>query len=129
MRLKLHEIELNARDPEASNRFYHDVLGLRLDVDQKGLKVFDSGRPGLDVDASVHFPGKVSISFLVEDVDAFVEELRAKGILVDDPKDSHLGMRAVALEDPDGHRIEIQSATDRSPDWMKRMMRQPDHDE
>ncbi len=69
MKLKLHEIELYTKDPEASKRFYNDQLGLPLNVDQNGLKCFDSGWPGLDVDASIHFPGRVSISFLVDDVD------------------------------------------------------------
>ena len=122
MKIKLQEIELYAQDPEASKRFYAGVLGLPVDVDQEGLKVFDSGWPGLDVDASVHFPGKVSISFLVEDIDGFVREVRAKGIKVKDPKDTHLGMRQVAFEDPDGHRVAVQSATEKSPDWLRGMM-------
>ena len=122
MKLKLHEIELNAKDPEASKRFYHDLLGIRINLDQKGLKCFDSGWSGLDLDVSVHFPGKVSISFLVDDLDQFVKKLRGKGIEVDDPDDSHLGMRAVTLEDPDGHRVEIQATTEKSPYWLKEMV-------
>jgi catechol 2,3-dioxygenase-like lactoylglutathione lyase family enzyme len=122
MKLVLHEIELNAKDPEASKKFYHEMLGLPIFHDQKGLKVFDSGWPGLDVDASIHFPGQVSLSFLVKDLDRFVAELRAKGVEAPDPAGSHLGMRAVALTDPDGHRVEIQSPTDASPDWLKKMV-------
>ncbi len=122
MKLKLHEIELNAKDPEASKKFYSDVLGLPINRDQEGLKCFDSGWAGLDIDTSVHFPGKVSISFLVEDIDQFIKELRDKGIQVDDPSDSHLGMRAVFLEDPDGHRVEIQSPAEKSPEWLKKMI-------
>jgi catechol 2,3-dioxygenase-like lactoylglutathione lyase family enzyme len=123
LKIKLHEIEINAKDPEASKRFYNAVLGLPITVDQEGLKCFDSGWPGLDVDASVHFPGKVSISFLVEDIDAFVKHLRAKGVEVDEPGESHLGMRAFALEDPDGYRIEIQSPTEDSPQWLRDMVK------
>jgi len=122
MKLKLHEIELNAKDPEASKSFYTDLLGIPVNVDQNGLKCFDSGWLGLDIDASVHFPGKVSISFLVEDIDQFVNGLRDKGVQVDDPDDSHLGMRAVALEDPDGHRVEIQAPTEKSPEWLRKMI-------
>ena len=123
MRIVLHEIELDALDPEASKRFYHDVLGLRIFHDQPGLKVFDSGLPGVDVDASVHFLGRVSISFLVDDIDEFVKQARAGGTPVGDPVDAHLGMRAVALEDPDGHRIAIQAPTEQSPEWLRRMVR------
>ena len=122
MKLRLHEVELYSKDPEASKKFYNETLGLKITVDQKGLKCFDSGWPGLDVDKSVHFPGKTSLSFLVEDIDRYVEELRAKGLQLDDPDDSHLGMRAIALEDPDGVRIEIQMPTDKSPDWLRDMV-------
>jgi catechol 2,3-dioxygenase-like lactoylglutathione lyase family enzyme len=124
MILKLHEIELNAKDVEASKRFYKDLLGVPVTVDQKGLKCFDSGWPGLDLDISIHFPGKVSISFLVDDIDQFVKELRSRGVQVDDPDDSHLGMRAIALEDPDGHRVEIQAPTEKSPDWLRKMIQE-----
>ena len=123
MKIKLHEIELNSAKPEASKEFYANLLGLPLNVDEDGLKCFGSGWPGLDVDASVHFPGKVSISFLVDDIDAYATILREKGIEVDDPEDSHLGIRAFSLEDPDGHRVEIQSPTDKSPEWLKDMIK------
>ncbi len=122
MKLKLHEIELNTKNPEASKRFYNDLLGIPINLDQKGLKCFDSGWPGLDIDVSTHFSGKVSISFLVEDIDQFVAELREKGIQVDEPSDSHLGMRVTALEDPDGYRVEIQAPTKKSPDWLRKMI-------
>jgi catechol 2,3-dioxygenase-like lactoylglutathione lyase family enzyme len=122
MKLKLHEIELFMADQKASRRFYHDILGLPILHEHEGLATFDSGWSGLDVDTSVHFPGKVSISFLVGDIDAFVAGLRAKGVEVDAPGESHLGMRAVALEDPDGRRVEVQSPTEESPQWLRDMV-------
>ena len=121
MKLKLHEIELNAKDPEASKMFYHGLLGLPIGTDLEGLKVFDAGWPNVDVDASVHFPGKVLVSFLVHDLDQYVAELRAKGVQVDDPKATHLGMRSIVLTDPDGHLVAIQAPTAESPDWLKKM--------
>ena len=123
MKIKLHEIELNTAQPEASKKFYGDLLGLPVNVDEDGLKCFGSGWQGLDVDTSVHFPGKTSISFLVDDIDAYVALLREKGLEVNEPEESHLGMRAFSLEDPDGHRVEIQSPTDKSPDWLKEMIK------
>jgi catechol 2,3-dioxygenase-like lactoylglutathione lyase family enzyme len=122
MKLKLHEVELNAKDPEASKKFYHGILGLPIGQDQKGLKVFDSGWPNLDFDASMHHPGQVSVSFLVRDLDQCVAGLRAEGLKVEDPKPVHLGMRAVVLVDPDGHRVAIQTPTETSPDWLKKMI-------
>ena len=122
MKIRLHEIEINAKDPNASKKFYHEILGLGVAVDQDGLKVFDSGWPGIDVDASTHYPGKTSVSFLVEDLDKFVTELKAKGINTDAPYNTHLGMRAITMQDPDGHRIEIQSPTQKSPQWLKNIV-------
>jgi catechol 2,3-dioxygenase-like lactoylglutathione lyase family enzyme len=123
MKIKLHEIELNSAKPEVSKEFYGTLLGLPVNVDQDGLKCFGSGLPGLDLDASVHFPGKTSISFLVNDIEAYAAMLREKGLEVDEPEDSHLGMRAFSLEDPDGHHVEIQSPTDKSPNWLKEMIK------
>jgi len=94
-----------------------------MNVDIKGLKVFHPGWDGLDFDTSVHFPGEVSISFLVADLDKFVEELRAKGIEVEDPGPAHLGMRATVLRAPDGTRISIQSPTEESEDWLKNLVK------
>ena len=123
MKIRLHEIELNAKDPDASKKFYHDILGLGVAVDQDGLKVFDSGWPGIDVDASTHYPGKTSVSFLVEDLDKFIAELKTKSVIADAPYNTHLGMRAITMHDPDGHRIEIQSPTEHSPQWLKEMVK------
>jgi catechol 2,3-dioxygenase-like lactoylglutathione lyase family enzyme len=67
----------------------------------------------------------MSISFLGEDIDQFVNEVRGKGGQVEDPEDSHLGMRAVAWEDPDRHRVEIQAPTEKSPEWLKKMAKAP----
>ena len=120
--MKLHEIEVYAKDHVASRQFYRDVLGLRLGHEKDpGLMVFDAGWPGLDFDVSEHMPGEVSVSFLVTDVDKFASNLREKGVSFDGPADTHLGMRAISLHDPDGLRIEIQSPTVKSPDWLKKI--------
>ena len=50
MKLMLHEIELYMKDVESNKQFYHELLGLPVHVDQEGLKVFDSGWPGLDLE-------------------------------------------------------------------------------
>ena len=48
-----------------------------------------------------------------------IEEIDAK---FDGPDDSHLGMRAVALEDSDGYRVEVQAPTKESPKWLREMV-------
>ena len=120
--MKLHEIGLFAKDPYASTKFYHDTLGLRLDHDEDGLSVFDSGWPGLEIGACSGYPDRVHISFIVDDVDKIADDLRLKGVKFAGPADIHLGKRAIMLKDPDGLRVSIQSPTDASPDWLKKML-------
>ncbi len=106
MRLRLLEIELNTDDPEASKHFYSEQLGLETYVDEHGLKVFSSGIPDLDLIKSPHFPGKVSISFYAEDIQACVDELNSKGVeIVEQGGDP---VSAIVLRDPDGCRVEIK---------------------
>ncbi len=106
MKLRLLEVELNSDDPEKAKDFYHGQLGLGVAHDQKGLKVFDSGVPGVDFDVSVHFPGQVSISFFAEDIQECIETLTERGAtILEEYGDPVSGVR---LEDPDGRRIEIK---------------------
>lgn len=123
MKLILHEVELNTNDAEAGKKFYHDLLGLPIHVDQKGLKVFDSGWPGLDLDTSTHNRGPITLSFLTDDLDAFAAMLKQKGSNIGEIYEVHLGMRAIELEDPNGNRIEIQSPTDQSPQFLHDMVK------
>ena len=106
MEIRLFEIELNTDDPEASKRFYGEKLGLRIHDDEHGLKVFGSGIPDLDLIKSPHFPGRLSISFYAEDVQACIDELNHKGVEIveryGDP------VSAIVLRDPDGCRVEIK---------------------
>ncbi|MHC4611479.1 MAG: VOC family protein [Planctomycetota bacterium] len=121
--MKLHEIGLFAKDPQASRKFYHDTLGLRLDHEEPGLSVFDGGWPGIEIGACAGYPDRVHISFIVDDVDELAGELRARGIEFQGPADIHLGKRGIVLRDPDGLRVLIQSPTEDSPDWVKEMVR------
>ncbi len=120
--MRLHEIGLLAKDPEASRKFYHDILGLQVDHEEDGLSVFNSGWPGLEIGCS-EYPDRVHLSFIVDDVDKLAEELRKKGVKFVGPGDIHLAKRAIALMDPDGLRILIQSPTEASPDWVKDMVK------
>jgi catechol 2,3-dioxygenase-like lactoylglutathione lyase family enzyme len=122
MKIILHEIELNSDNPEKSKSFYRDVLGLNVNIDIDGLKCYHAGFPGVEVNKSIHFPGKTTISFLVDDINEFIKLKREDGIDIKDPEPSHLEMIATSLIDPDGVRIEIQQPTDKSPEWLKKMI-------
>lgn len=107
MQLRLLEIELNSDDPEACKRFYGEQLGLETFVDQDGLKVFDSGIEGLGFNKSGHFPGRISISFYTDDLEACIDELKRKGAeIVEQHGDP---VSALVLRDPDGCRVEIKT--------------------
>ncbi len=121
--MKLHEIGLLAHDPKASRKFYHDTLGLDLHHEEDGLSVFDGGWPGIEIGACSGYPDRVHLSFIVDDVDKLAEELRAKGVKFGGPGETHLGKRAIVLRDPDGLRVLIQSPTEASPDWLKKMVK------
>ncbi len=123
MKLKLHEIELFMNDADETRKFYSETLAFMNLMDEDGLKVWDSGYPGLDFTYSTHFPNKTSISFLTDDLEAYVKQLRDNGLDVKDPEDAHIGMRAVSFEDPNGIRVEIQEPTDKSPLWLKDMLK------
>jgi catechol 2,3-dioxygenase-like lactoylglutathione lyase family enzyme len=106
MQLRILEIELHSDNPEASTSFYRDQLGLDMYVDEQGLKVFGSGIPDLDLIKSPHFPGRISISFFAEDIQACVEELNSKGVRIVEQYGDPVA--AIVMEDPDGVRIEIK---------------------
>jgi catechol 2,3-dioxygenase-like lactoylglutathione lyase family enzyme len=122
MKIILHEIELNSDNPDKSKQFYSDILGLNVNIDIEGLKCYHAGYPGVEINKSIHFPRKTSISFLVDDIKEFIKIKREQGIDIEDPKPAHLEMIATSITDPDGIRIAIQQPTEKSPDWLKKII-------
>jgi catechol 2,3-dioxygenase-like lactoylglutathione lyase family enzyme len=119
----LHEIELYSKNPEKDKSIYQDILGLKLRVDNPGLSVYYPGHKGLDFVISIHNPEKkVSVSFLVKDVNVCYKSIKEKGIQVSEPCDSYLGLREIKVQDKEGFQIVIHSPTDKSPDWIKKMI-------
>ena len=120
----LHEIELFSTNLEKEKSIFQDILGLKLNIDNPEISVYDSGHNGLDFNISTHNPdNKVSLSFLVQDVDEYYKTLIGKGIPVKEPYDSHLGLREIKFSDKVGFQIVIHSPTDKSPDWIKKDLR------
>jgi catechol 2,3-dioxygenase-like lactoylglutathione lyase family enzyme len=103
-------LNLDARDLDASSRFYGELLGLpvirrdgTLRVEHPSyLLVLNSGEP--NVGGTFHFGFRVT---LASDVDHWIERLRSHGVpIIVEPK--HVGAVYVArLRDPDGYEIEI----------------------
>ena len=107
----VHHVAVNVADVAESVAFYTGALGLTLRADRP-----DIGVDGAWLDAGaqqVHFvqapvPRNLGQHFAleVEDLDAAVAELRARGVAVSDP--SGVGAaRQAFLVDPSGNPVEL----------------------
>ena len=108
------------RDLPGAVRFYEDVMGLTLAIDQEWSKIYricPNAHIGLvDEEHGMHKsePKKpVQICLRVPDVDAWYAWAEAQGVpnLSKMFESAHLGIRAFVFEDPEGHQIEIQTPT------------------
>jgi catechol 2,3-dioxygenase-like lactoylglutathione lyase family enzyme len=104
-----------AKDPKALAAWYRDVLGMPIEA---------WGGAALRYDAPKHPPvlawnafpattkyfapsdSEFMINYAVDDMDAFVARLRAKGVEILKREDDDNGRFAWIL-DPDGHKIEL----------------------
>lgn len=107
------------RDLPAAMRFYEDVLGLSLAIDQGWCKIY-AICPGAHVGLVDEAKGMnkwaaikpVQLCIRVPDVDEWYEYARSSdlnslsNLFVDD----EIGIRAFVFKDPEGYQIEIQSA-------------------
>lgn len=109
------------RDLPAAMRFYENVLGLELAIDQGWSKIYrvtETGFVGL-VDETrgshrAHDVKPVQICVRVRDVDAWHAFVSAQGVdgLRGPRSNTELKIRAFVFNDPEGYQIEIQSALD-----------------
>ncbi len=120
MKIRLQEIELGTNDLNKTKEFYNSILGLDTSVDQKELKVFNSGVPGVDFNTSTHLPPKAMVtSFLTDNLKEVIDRLSANGIAFSGPQKAHLGMKTIEFNDPDGNLIRVNQPTEASPAWLK----------
>jgi lactoylglutathione lyase len=117
-------VALNVRDLNKSLEFYTQTLGfpemmrlpkengetwlvyLRI-TDQQYLELF----PGAETEKapeSWHANGMTHLCLMVDNLDAVVAQIKAKGVtLLIEPKSAADGNRQAWLSDPDGNRIEL----------------------
>ncbi|MEQ8441196.1 MAG: VOC family protein [Alphaproteobacteria bacterium] len=111
------------RDPDASNRFYQDVLNLPLVVTQEGgCRIYRTSASAY-LGVCREREGRVSnqdglvICFVCQDVEGVHSRLADLGVeIVRPPTHSKaFGVYSCFFRDPDGHLLEVQRFDD--PDW------------
>jgi predicted enzyme related to lactoylglutathione lyase len=108
------------RDLPAACRFYEDVLGLTLAIDQGWSRIYRiaaGAHVGLVDEARgmhrAHPVKPVQLCLRVPDVDAWRGWVEAQGVANLSPmfQNDALGIRAFVFDDPEGYQVEIQSPT------------------
>lgn len=108
------------RDLPRAMRFYEDVMGLALAIDQGWCKIYrlcGGAHLGLvDETRGMHRWAEekpVQICLRVRDVDGWYRYINGLGVtaLSEMFESDSLGIRAFVFDDPEGYQIEIQSAT------------------
>ncbi len=107
-------VGLGARDLEALARFYRETLGLKQSVYYpNAVAIFEVG--DVDVFLAPGEPTKAEFDLAVDDVDAFRARLVAAGIACGEAADNkQSGHRGFAFTDPDGNRLAVTNAHDRT---------------
>ena len=108
------------RDLPRAMRFYEDILGLPLAIDQGWCKIYRIA-PGAHVGLVDEAKGMnkwtadkpVQLCIRVPDVDGWYAYAQAQKLdaLSDLFVNDGIGIRAFVFNDPEGYQIEIQSAT------------------
>jgi catechol 2,3-dioxygenase-like lactoylglutathione lyase family enzyme len=104
---------LVSKDLARSRDFYRDHIGLTLGTDAVPHWVdFDLGNHAMlgihpeTPDLSVR-PGSNSNGFAVDDVDAFIANLKSHGVpVLQEPRDESFGRLAI-VRDPDGYTVQV----------------------
>lgn len=108
-------VALQVRDPDASERFYTERLGLEVDLEgMPGAVVFRAEpipfavrEPSVDLDAVEKLGWGVALWMRCEDADGLCRSLRSSGAeIAQEPSDSSFG-RTFAFVDPDGYTVTV----------------------
>ena len=109
----------NVSNMQRSIEFYRDTLGLLLDYEYEGNWAEFSVAPvtlalcGPEWSQPPQrgYQGGATVALAVEDIHAAVEELRSKGIAVENPYETPVCYMA-GIEDPDGNRLMLHQRKD-----------------
>lgn len=107
-------------DLKATARFYEEVLGLELALDQGVCRVYRVARGaflGFCTRADAPRPESIIRTFVTPDVDEWHARLRARGVTCEQAPEYNVEFQIYHCfaRDPNGYRIEIQRFED--PRW------------
>jgi catechol 2,3-dioxygenase-like lactoylglutathione lyase family enzyme len=128
-------LSLTVDDVQRSVDFYAGVLGLKIDYIKApafALIRADGGTIGLLSTATAREEGAelmtleqkkaIHVEFSTDNLDALYEELKAKGVVVQQPPHDEPWERSMSMLDPDGYSVEFaQGRRGRNmlSDWKK----------
>jgi predicted enzyme related to lactoylglutathione lyase len=105
-----------SNDPKALMAWYRDVLGIKLEAWGGAAMTYDAPKHppavilnAFDSTTDYMNPSKreFMIDFAVDDLSAFVDRLKAKGVALIARDDSDPGGKFAWIVDPDGTKIEL----------------------
>ncbi|MGH2428214.1 MAG: VOC family protein [Candidatus Limnocylindria bacterium] len=110
---RLSHLFVHVRSLEDARRFYVDLLGLAVLMEEPGyLRIgnADGWHIGMEEVPDRIGSAGIEIVLRVEDVDAAYERLTAEGVAFEtEPQDMPWGARHAWLRDPSGYRLSIYS--------------------
>jgi predicted enzyme related to lactoylglutathione lyase len=109
---------LRSSDPKALTKWYAEHLGIKLsDFNGAAFSWSDEVPAGTGMTAWSAFPAateylgeatqQVMIDYRVDDLDALLEELAAKGVWIDPKRDEASYGKFAWIKDCDGNRVEL----------------------
>lgn len=117
MGIRLSHLFLYVSDLERSRRFYTEVLGLKVLLEENGyvrVGVPDGVHIGMEVGKPWQIGAHgIEINLQVEDVDEWTQRLKQSGVRFEqEPSDMPWGARHAFFQDPDGYRLSIFTPTE-----------------
>jgi catechol 2,3-dioxygenase-like lactoylglutathione lyase family enzyme len=109
---------LYTRDLETTARFYEEVLGLPLALDQGSCRIYRVSSDGYlgfcQRNAAPEQPDGVIFTIVTQEVDRWYERLCARGVAFEKPPalNPKYNIYHCFLRDPNGYLIEIQKFLD-----------------
>lgn len=105
---------LYTRDLAQTARFYEEVLGLPLALDQGDCRIYQVSRDGYlgfcQCASAPEQPQGVILTLVTDEVDAWYDHLRSRGVAFEKPPTFNPTYRIYHcfLRDPNGYLLEIQ---------------------